>query len=268
MAALGAVLLPPLLLISAWLGWRVQRALPSHHRSRDSVDSVRLVMSMLVTFSALMLSLLTSSAKNRYDANEANLSRFSIDLIQLDQGFREYGAAAEPARTVLRAYTAAAIADTWPSEPAPAGVYPRHPEPFRPGSVGSEVLGGMLLQLDRFTIRLSSTDQFHERIAASLRSRVAAMIEQRWVLVESFHPTMSWPFLWVMIAWLVLVFAIFGLSSPANGLVYGVIAVAALSVSMAVYMILDFDMPLGGLITVSGDAMRDALLHMDQPLAD
>ena len=49
-----------------------------------------------------------------------------IQLIQLDRSLRQYGSEADPARALLRSYTAAAIASTWTEEPKPPGnYYPR-----------------------------------------------------------------------------------------------------------------------------------------------
>ena len=107
MAVFTPLVLTLLLLAAGWAGWRVQMALPAHHRTRDSVETVRLVLGMLVTFAALVLGLLTSSAKGHFDTHQSNLQAYSVDLISMDQRLREYGADAAPIRAVLRAYTAA-----------------------------------------------------------------------------------------------------------------------------------------------------------------
>ena len=102
------------LLVAAAIGFATQRRLRPHHISHETFDSVRLLMSMLLTFTALVLGLLTSSAKERHDSYDRLLSDYSADLIELDHRLRVYGSDAEEIRMSLRAYTAAAIADTWP----------------------------------------------------------------------------------------------------------------------------------------------------------
>ena len=52
---------------------------------------------------------------------------FAGDITELDVRLREYGEDAAPIRAQLRAYVAAAIADTWRNEPPPSGAYPRFP---------------------------------------------------------------------------------------------------------------------------------------------
>ena len=91
-------------------------------------------------------------------------------------------------------------------------------------------------------------------------------IEQRWRLLETAVSTVSWPLLALMTSWLVMIFAVFGLSSPRNRVVYVTIVLCALSISSAVFMILELDTPLTGWLVVSSQPLRDALLHIDAPL--
>src|SRR5271169_3440424 len=111
-------------LASSAIGFLLQTALREHHRSRETTDSVRLVISILVTFTALVLGLLTSTVKSSFDLFDARLRGYASDIIQLDQRLREYGDAADAIRAELRTYVAAAIADTWRDEPRPPGAYP------------------------------------------------------------------------------------------------------------------------------------------------
>jgi hypothetical protein len=265
METLTSAVLFLLQLASFHLGCRVQARLPEHHHSRDTVESVRLVIVMLVTFAALVLGLLTSSAKSRFDSQSDDLRRYAIYLIELDQRLREYGAEANAARSLLRTYTAAAIADTWPGERRPAGQYPTHFEQDIRHSLENTALGNMLSDLDTMVRRLSPSDAFYAQLLTVIQTRITFVMQQRWVLIESARSTISWPFLMVLTLWLMIVFAIFGLSSPSNGLMQATILLGALSVSSSIFLILEFETPLSGLITVSSEPMRDALVHMDRP---
>ena len=266
MIELQAAAICLILLASAFFGAAVQNVLPALHRSRDTVESVRLIMTMLVTFAALVLGLLTSSAKAQHDDQVANLERYSVDLIELDQRLREYGPEAANIRTQLRAYTAAAIADTWPAEPRPTGHYPQPGEIGRPNGVESYTLGSILTGVDRMVDELAPADTFHRQTAERLRARAGDNLQQRWRLIATTHSTLSWPFLAVLIFWLAIIFATFGLSSPRNALVYVVVVLCALSISSSIYLILDFDSPQNGLLRVPSQSLRDALAHMDRPV--
>ena len=253
------------LLLSVVAGWMLQRRLREHHVSRESVESVRLLMGMLLTFSALVLGLLTSSAKQRFDGYNADLSAYAADLIELDHRLRVYGPGADDVRVLLRSYTAAALADTWPGERRPTGDYPRFSHAAGPGSVEGAALGAMLADIDVRIEHLTLPDEFHRQIAARLRNRVAQVIQQRWQLILSAQSITSWPFLVILTGWLAIIFAVFGLTAPRNGLVYAVVVLAALSIASPLYLILDYSGPLTGLLKLSSAPIRIALAHMDAP---
>lgn len=263
MEVLTAVLLPVLLLASSALGWRVRTLLTETHRRAETADALRLVMSMLITCAALVLGMLTSSAKTQFDAHRQNLQAYGITLIELDQRLREYGPDANAARTLLRAYTAASIADTWPDERHPEGSYPK--PAHAPGESGLESasLGAMLLGVDEYIARLVGATALQRQLSPVLEARMSAVLQQRWLLVSSTQSTLPWPFLSVMVLWLMLVFATFGLSTSGNALVYVVIVLTAVSMSAAVYLIIDLDTPSTGLVNWSSTPLREALMHMD-----
>jgi hypothetical protein len=66
----------------------------------------------------------------------------------------------------------------------------------------------------------------------------------------------------VLVFWLAIVFASFGLRAPPNALNVIVIAMCAISVSSAIFVIHDLDVPYGGLFGVPSDSMRHALVDM------
>ena len=91
--------------------WWAQRFLREQHRSRESVDSIRVVITLLVTFAALVLGLVISSAQTRLGTLQGGLRGLSTDITELDQRLREYGPTVDPLRADLILYTKAAIAD-------------------------------------------------------------------------------------------------------------------------------------------------------------
>ena len=259
-------LLVLILLLSVLLGWALRSRLDERHVSLETVDSARLLMTMLLTFAALVLGLLTSDAKNRFDVFNNNLSAFGTELIELDHRLRVYGPEANGIRTLLRSYTAAAIADSWPGEPLPSGQFPHLAHGVDAPNVEAETLGDMLAEVDVQIGRLVPQNEFQRQTAERLRNRVTLTIEQRWILIFSTRSTISWPFLIVLTSWLSIVFAIFGLTSPRNRLIYAVVGLAALSIASPLYLIIDYSGALTGLLHLSSLPMRAALSHMDRAI--
>ena len=173
-----------------------------------------------------------------------------------------HGEDAAPIRTKLRTYLAAAIADTWPNETPPSGDYPKFPP--SPG-IERRQLGDMLIAADIAIGRLDPPDVFRKRLVTQIENQISETMSQRRLLIGTSRDTISFSLLVAMTAWLVIVFAVFGVIAPRNAVVYATILLCALSFSSAIFFILEFDTPVDGLIYVSSEPLRDALRHIDAP---
>ena len=67
------------------------------------------------------------------------------------------------------------------------------------------------------------------------------------------------PFLVVLVFWLAALFTGFGLFAPRNLLAVTALCVCALTVSTAVFLILDMDQPLTGFMKISVEPLRNAI---------
>src|SRR3984957_10807218 len=251
-----------LLLGASGLGMYLHDRLGERHRTSETKDHVRLIVSILVTFTALVLSLMLSEVKGAFDTFDARLRSFAGDISNLDIHLREYGPDAEPIRATVRKYVAAAIADSWRDEPAPSGDFPRFDGPTgveRPG------LGPLLVQADAAIHKLDPPDRFHQRLADSLSNQIDEALRARRQLVETSQETISWPLMVAMSAWLAVVFGVFGLLSPRNAVVYLSIVTCAICVASAIFLIDDFDSPIDGLLRVPSDSLRTTLSRIDAP---
>src|ERR1700734_997159 len=84
------VVLGALICASAF-GVNLQHRLPERHKTRETGDHIRLIISILVTFAAVVLGLLISSVKSSFDQFESRLNTFAGDITELDIRLREYG---------------------------------------------------------------------------------------------------------------------------------------------------------------------------------
>ena len=109
---------------------------------------------------------------------------------------------------------------------------------------------------------LEPSDAFHRAQAAACASDYSVAVKSRWVVIEGVHGSISTPFYWVLVFWLVILFSSFGLRAPPNTMSVIVIALCAVSVTIAVFVILDMDVPYGGLFGIPSASMRNALADM------
>ena len=105
-----------LMLLAAAMGMRIRQDLREHHKSVETTDLLRVTVTMLVTFAAIVLGLLITSSKTSFDAANNAVTELCLDIeaILMTRVAREAGPApASPIRQDLAQYTAAAIASTW-----------------------------------------------------------------------------------------------------------------------------------------------------------
>jgi hypothetical protein len=86
--------------------------------------------------------------------------------------------------------------------------------------------------------------------------------QMRWLMFEQSGSSISAPLLAVVVCWLAILFFSFGLFAPPNGTARVALLVAALSVSSAIFLILELDQPFEGLIHISSKPMQTALDHL------
>lgn len=261
-----AAILLLILLGGSALGIFVRPFLSERHRSRETTDLIQLVMTMLVTFAALVLGLLTSSVKGSFDTVENDMRSVSIQLIQLDRSLRQYGSDADPARALLRSYAAARIASTWTDEPRPKGDYYPVAGATRSteGSVAGPAFSDMLTQVEIEIRGLDPKDPMQRRLLQTCINQFELLMRARWKLIEEAHGSISGPFYIVLTFWLVIIFASFGLSAPSNILSYVTIILAALSIASVIFAILDLDSPFSGIFAVSSQPFREALTQLSR----
>ena len=254
------ILVFALLCAGAAAGFFVSARLPERHRAPESMDVVQLAVGLLATFAAIVLGLLTSSVSSRYEIACQTQGAFAGQLAQLDRCLRDYGPEAQATRAKLRGYVAAVIVSTWPSEPAPADVVVPDTNMRRTGE--DPVLTNLIDEIGMDARSLQSSDRLRQSVATACVGQYDDMVKNRWAVIEGVHGSISTPFYWILIAWLVILFASFGLRAPPNALNVIVIGLCAISISTAVVVIVDLDQPYGGLFGVSSEAMRNALADM------
>ena len=199
---------------------------------------------------ALVLGLLIASAKSTYDTRNNQILQVSADIILLDRVLANYGPDAKEARAMLQRSTAAAIQQFWP------------------------INGGQPTTIDR---RVTSVEALYDNIQRlspgseaqrSLQSQALTMAfdlgRTRVLLFEQLGGTIPVPFLVVLVFWLAVIFASFGLFAPRNGTVIATFVVCALSVSGATFLILELDRSFEGLLQVSSGPLRAALAQLGQ----
>lgn len=231
--------------------------LPARHRSTETLESVRLVLSLVVTFAALVLGLLTANVNADFDRVADDMNGLAARVGQTGNCLASYGPEGKPVRDLLRTYLAGAIATTWPEEPAPDGDYPRN---LATGQHFENLALGALLQRARIEIlRLEAGDPARRSLAAICATEFAALSDARWKLIGEAHRSISVPFYRLLVLMLVTVFVGFGLNAPRSAVAQVAILISALTIAAAMFVVLELDGPLDGFVKVPSTALREAM---------
>jgi hypothetical protein len=256
MAPAGALFL--VLCGAAALGAYVRAKLPEKHRSTETMALVQVTISLLVTFTSIVLGLLTGAVTTQFQQASRNDGGFAGQLVQVDQCLRDYGPETAPMRQQFRGYVAAVLTSTWPDEPAPKDI--SHPDVSKDPVLGEGVSLTALLNTVRTELReLSPKNAVQERVLTDCTAEYSSFLKSRWDIIEESTSSISPPFYGVLSIWLVILFASFGLIARPNPVSGIIVALSALSIAVAVGVIADLDQPYGGLFSIPSTATRNAL---------
>ena len=103
-------------LVGLWL----RSALPDHHLSPDSKDTVKVGIGLIATMTALVLGLVTASAKSSFDALNTAVQHTAADVLALDRTRARYGPESKAVREALAHAVAQRLELTWPQHSSQA----------------------------------------------------------------------------------------------------------------------------------------------------
>jgi hypothetical protein len=110
---------------------------------------------------------------------------------------------------------------------------------------------------------LTPRDDAQRHLQARALDLGESLLTTRWLAVADQTTSIPFAFLVVLLFWLMLIFASFGLFAPSNSTVVVVLLLCALSVAGSVFLVLEMDRPLEGLIKVSPDPLRYAFAQLN-----
>jgi hypothetical protein len=98
----------------SFLGMWLAGRLPGHHLDDASRDTVKTGVGLIATLTALVLGLVTASAKSSFDAADTAVKHLAVDILTLDRALARYGPEAAPIRQALRHAVDTRIEAIWP----------------------------------------------------------------------------------------------------------------------------------------------------------
>ena len=218
---------------------------PEGHLRDDAKDVIRLSTGLIGTIAALVLGLLIASAKTSYDARDSQIKQITADIILLDGLLEHYGPEAHSLRAGLRNAIPALVDRIWNEHDNGKS------EPFK-ATAEAQVFVDKIRELKPDT-------EPKRALQGQILNAVAELGKARLSLFAQAHDSIPMPFLAILVFWLTMIFASFGLFVRPSRIVIITFFVGSLSVAGAIFLILEMDQPLAGLLQISSEPMRHAL---------
>jgi len=230
----------------ALLGLFLRSVLPEHHLNADSRNAIKAGLALLATMSALIFALLIVSARSSRDTQNNQVLKLSSDFIQLDGVLARYGSETKDARLMLRDAVGTGMGQTLSSR------------------LNSTEMKADAEKLAEKIKQLAPGNDLQHSLRDQAMQVMADLEQTRMLLEEETGGSIPMPFMFLLVFWLVLIFAGLGLLTSSRPTVISVLLISAVSIASAIFLIVQLDRPLEGLMQISDGPLSDALRVVGQ----
>ncbi|WP_157971434.1 hypothetical protein [Dyella sp. C9] len=244
LATLGA------LLAGAWLGHALRLRLPPIQWSTEATATIKLMVTLLACVAGLALASLLASSKAGFDEVRTEVNQNASRVHQLDQLLGGYGPEAAPLRTELAAQYAAFVQ-----------VLQDGRREDLPRLTSHDTVRAWD-DLQRGIAALHAANEKQRLLQREAIDVAGAIGESHWNIALKKEGYLSTPLMVTLVAWLVVMFGMFGLLAPSDPHPRAAIATSALLVALVVPLILEMNLPLAGAIRVSATPLLAVLAQL------
>src|SRR5258705_8869722 len=186
----------------ALVGLFVRRYLPGHHLSSETQSAITVSVAVLGTLSALVLGLMITAANSSFSTRSDEVRELSLQTIRMDRNLRRYGPEAAEARAALRIWAVAKLQQLFPDKAKPAVV--------------PETTIIMLEKVQDAVVALTPQNERQRYLRTLCLTLSIFFLMIRRPLKSTLFPYTTLFLSILLIFWLAIVFASFGLFAPAN----------------------------------------------------
>jgi hypothetical protein len=226
-------------------GMMLRDRLPKQHLD-GAKEVVRLGAGFLATLSAVLISLMITSAKSSYDTQDGHFRTLAAYLVETDQLLVQYGPETLQVRILMRQAVPAAIDRIWREKRAGA-----QDSAFTSASL-AEQIGGAIATL-------SPANDAQRALKLRIEAASDDIARTRLLMFADGEAAIPMPLLLILIFWLAVVFASYSLFVEPGRIVLATLLVFALSISSALFLVADLSQPFIGLMQIPKEHLRHLL---------
>jgi hypothetical protein len=246
-----AIVVGVLIALSGAAGLFGQRLLPDHHTAERSRDMIGGVVGLLTLLLALVLGLLIWTAYGVFSTQQTELQTIAARALEFDLEMRQYGPEGDQGREILRRDLVWAHEQFWGDEESRSEAY----------DASFKAMGSM----SNFFDKLEPKTPAQTQLLGDARRNYAFIGENRLLMSMQAGTPVSWPLIYAVTVWSCLMFGGMGLLSRPNATTLTMLVLGAISVALAIFLILEFNKPYTSSIRVSPVALEQAIVVLDQP---
>jgi hypothetical protein len=213
----------------------------------ETRDLINRLTGLVATLSALVLGLLVASANNFYNTQKTGLETVSARVLELDGVLRRYGPDAQPARDLLKDLVTGSYERVWEGDNGTLRM---------PTVEAVARMDTMFYALN--ALREAAPDS-RKYLMAKAGDLATSINDQRLQMSLQLNNSISWPFMTILIAWASLLFFGFGILARVNRASVAGLAVGAVSVASAIFLIVELSTPYSGLLRLSPSPVLETI---------
>ncbi len=234
------------------LGLILHRVLPEKHLTGGGKDMIGAVVGLVTLLSALVLGLLIWTAYGVYAGQNVAIQTLAAKALQLDLALSDYGPEADGVRAQIRQGLGMAIDEVWGSNESDANFVANN---FAAAIHNMRSRDATLAALH------PSTDAQTQALAAA-KATVDSIGQSRLQMSFALASPISIPLIVIVAAWATFLFFGYGLMSGGATTSFVAVALGALAVASAAYLILDLSSPYSGIFRPSSAPLEQVLAVM------
>lgn len=231
------------------LGLILQRVLPEKLTTGGPRDMIGAVVGLLTLLSALVLGLLIWTAYGVFAGQNVAIQTLAAKVLQLDLALADYGPEAKDARMHVRQDLEKTIDEIWGSNESDADF----------------IATNFAEAIHNLRNREGTLESLHPAIDAQTQALAAAKAttdaigQSRLQMSFALASPVSYPLMVTVVGWAMLLFCGYGLMSRGNPMSVAIVAVGAVAVASAFYLILDLSSPYSGIFRASSAPLEQVL---------
>jgi len=234
------------------LGLILHRVLPEKDLTGGGKDMVGAVVGLLTLLSALVLGLLIWTAYGVYAGQNAAIQTLAAKVLQLDLALADYGPDAKVVRAQLRQGLGKTIDEIWGANESDAN--------FVANNFAAALQN--LRNRESTLAALHPTTDAETQALAAAKATVESIGQSRLQMSFALASPISIPLIVIVAAWATFLFFGYGLMSGGDAASFVAVAVGALAVASAAYLILDLSSPYSGIFRASSAPLEQVLAVM------